>query len=61
MKYLIARTSTMNPAIAGRTLYLTRIDTWTLDRDFARKFDTRADAEKYSHLTLKTRIVEVHE
>lgn len=42
MRYIIARTAQKNPAIKGRTLYLTNIGFWTLDATNAHRFDEAA-------------------
>lgn len=56
MKYLIARTAKKNPDIAGRTLYLSTIGLWTLDKENARKFD-RAEADKLAKKDADYRVV----
>lgn len=44
---MIARTATKNPAIIGRTLYLTKSGFWTLNTERARYFETPERAEEH--------------
>jgi len=45
-EFLVTRVATRNPDIEGRTLYLTVMGFWTLNKDNARKFDSRTAAEE---------------
>lgn len=44
--FIITRTAKRNNAIAGRTLYLTDIGLWSLDKNVAWRFSDQSEVQK---------------